>query len=330
MSKVRPLLFAVIAVLGLGAAAGAAPKKPRRAAPLPALTPAAPATAAPAGATETALYDGQAPDQAGLTLAPWGGGAVQDSTTLTLNGGHSLLVTVVDPYQGGRITFNTPADLGDMSQTRFLQMALHFPKVAVQPFRRPGRFGRGRFGGAGGFGGGAPGTEEESDTPLVTSLRWVLTLADGRQAEVLRPLPENATQGQSWVNVAVPLSVLKFPAGGASPLQSLTITADGYAQISVGAIRIVSDTTPITAGAGRPQTVRRGYPVTLHATADGGASALRYTWDFGTGGSGGEQAEGQTIITQYYTAKDYTVTLTVSDVDGIKKSATSTVIVHVL
>ena len=158
----------------------------------------------------------------------------------------------------------------------------------------------------------------------------MLTLADGRQTEVRRPLPADAVNGQNWYGVAVPLSVLKFPAGGASPLQSLMVAADGYAEFSIGSIKIVSDATPITAGTGVDQTVTRGASVQLHGTGDGGASTLRYTWNFGTSDSPGvEQAEGQTVTTQYFTAKDYTVTLTVSDVDGIKKPATSTVLVHV-
>ena len=65
----------------------------------------------------------------------------------------------------------------------------------------------------------------------------------------------------------------------------------------------------------------------FHGTADGGASALRYTWNFGASGTDAEQAEGQTVQTQYDTAGNYTVTLTVSDLDGIKKPATSTVTV---
>ena len=70
-------------------------------------------------------------------------------------------------------------------------------------------------------------------------------------------------------------------------------------------------------------------PVVFHGTGDGGASALRYTWNFGASGTTAEEAEGQTVQTQYDTAGDYTVTLTVSDLDGIKKPATSTLAVHV-
>ena len=69
--------------------------------------------------------------------------------------------------------------------------------------------------------GAAPSPEQpskkKSDIPVIRSLRWVLTLADGRQTEVRRPLPETAVNGQDWFSLAVPLSALKFPSGGGLP-----------------------------------------------------------------------------------------------------------------
>ena len=343
MRKTQLILLCLTIAVGLGATVSAAPVKPRHKAPtLPALpspeTPppadattvmTAPASATP-GTVQTTLFDGQALDQAGITLGPWGGGNAQDNTALFLENGHAIQVTTLDEYQGGKITFTTPVSLGDMTGDRYLQMTLHFPKVAAQPIRRRpvrrGRFGRG---GPGGANGGADTPPEESPTPLVTSLRWVLTLADGRQTEVMRPLPEGAVNGLDWVSIAVPLSVLKFRAGAASPLQSVTVGADGYSQFSIGAIKVVTDDTPLSADAGRSQTVDHGSPVELHGEGTGGASIVRYSWNFGDAAGDAEQAEGRSVTTQYFTAKDYTVTLTVSDVDGVKKPATSTVVIHV-
>ena len=139
MSKTQPFVCTAALVLCLGMAAGAAPNSPRGGVgPLPPLNNAAPAQAAPADAAPPAapppsgtpgasLYNGQAAAQAGLTLGSWGGGSAQDSTALYVENGHSIDVITVDDYQGGRITFNTPVNLGEMSPTRYLQMFLHFP-----------------------------------------------------------------------------------------------------------------------------------------------------------------------------------------------------------
>ena len=107
---------------------------------------------------------GQAPDQAGLTLTPWGGGAAQDDTTLYMENGHSIQITTMDEYQGVKITFNTPVSLGDLTPTRFLQMSFHFPKVTVRPAvagggrggRRAPAAGAGRASAAGAAGRATP------------------------------------------------------------------------------------------------------------------------------------------------------------------------------
>ncbi|MBV9849189.1 MAG: hypothetical protein JO250_05820, partial [Armatimonadetes bacterium] len=120
--------------------------------------PAAPSPAAAPG--DTLIYNGQPPAQAGVTLANWGGGDVADSTEQAFAaGGHALKVTTPGPYQGARITFNTPADLGDLTdKSRFFQVTV---RVAEQPApEAPGQFpgqGPGGFPGRGFPGGGFPG-----------------------------------------------------------------------------------------------------------------------------------------------------------------------------
>ncbi len=402
---VAALLVAALLV-GAQVGTGAAPVRPRHLTPLPPLiTPlpiaSPPAVASDAPVVQATLYGGKTTyDQAGLTITPWGGGDVQDSTATALSGGHALSVTTVDAYQGAKITFDTPVALGDLTdKTRYLQMTLRFPKATppdVRPVGQQGGFRGGRFGGRGGRGGrgrggrggggfggpggpggggfggpggpggggfggpggpggfggpggpggpggfggrGGPNTSVQAPAydpnaaPLVTSLRWVLTLADGRQTETMRPLPENAVLGDGWVTVAVPLSALKFT-GGTAPaqdaLQSLVVTADGYSQFSIGSLTVVTDSTPITVTAGPEQTTSASSPIILHATGDGGASALRYAWDFDTQGGFVDQAEGQTVTVQYDTGgKDYTATVTVTDVDGIKPPVTATTVIHV-
>jgi hypothetical protein len=359
VKKFRCFLFScTLLLVGISLAEAAPVRHNPRLTPLPALennnapganTP--PSAPSAASSAETVIYNGEtSPDQDGLVISPWGNGAIENSTDLTLDGSHSLLVTTVDSYQGALISLKSPVDLGDMrDKSRYLEMTIHFAKVTV-PQRRfgGGRFGGGRFGGGrfggGRFGGGRFGNQQAQNddansVPTVTRLRWVFTLANGEQAETERPLPDTAVYGDDWVTVAVPLSILTFSnsgnmgntaLSGSAALQSILVAADGYAQFSVGDIKVVTDTTPITAVAGPPQTVGTGEEVIFNGQGDGGDSSLLYAWDFDTHGAFVDQAEGQTISTRYYTAgKDYTVTLRVSDVDGIKPPAYDTTTVHV-
>ena len=185
-----------------------------------------------------------------------------------------------------------------------------------------------------------PGSNAPQPAPPVppqqlTFVHITFTLASGAQADVLRPFPDlsqtDAGAGsEQWVDVGVPLAALHFAAGAASsPLQSITLGGNNYAVFYVGQIKITQDQTPITCFAGDTLTAAPGEPVTLHGTAGGGASALKYSWDFDASDGITEQAVGQTVTTVYYKPQDYKATLTVSDIDGLKKPATSTVTIHV-
>ncbi len=167
--------------------------------------------------------------------------------------------------------------------------------------------------------------------PLVTKLHLIFTLADGRQADVLRPIPEvsDPTVGEGWYSVSVPLSTLKLPAGSQSGLKSVTIGGDQFGVFYIGRMRLATDTAPITASIDGPETASPDVPVTLRAKVDGGLSALKYSWNFGSA-TAASPTKGLTATPTFSTAGvDETVTLTVSDLDGIKQPVTATKKIHV-
>lgn len=335
--------------LSLAASALAAPRKPAPRKPAP-RRPAAPGTlapmpVAPASATPTSsatpapgdvvLYNGEDASQ-GLKLAAWGGGSIEDSTDISFAKGHALKVTTLDPYQGARITFNTPVDLG-ADKSRMFQITLRLTK-ADRTFPPPpastqnNGFGGNGFGNqenGGGFGPQFTPNQTVSGLTTLKSVHLLFTLANGQQADVIRPYPDVDAGTEQWVNLAVPVAALSFPSGAGSPLQSVSVGGDDFAVFYVGQIKLVQDTTPITCFAGDRQDVFPRQPVTLHGTASGGASALRYSWDFDDKDGITDQAEGPSVTTQYLKSGTYKVTLTVSDIDGLKKPATSTTVIHV-
>ncbi len=179
-------------------------------------------------------------------------------------------------------------------------------------------------------------TQDFTGVSALSALRLVFTLQNGTQVDVLRPFPDlnesdAGADSEQWVTLGVPLAALHFPASAAaSPLRSITIGGDDYAVFYLGQIKIASDSAPITCSAGDQQTAAAGDVVTLHGNASGGASSLQFNWDFDASDGVTAQASGQTVTTQYLTGgRDYKVTLTVSDIDGLKKPAVSTTIVHV-
>lgn len=344
----------------------ASPRKPAAAKPrvksgfLPPLQPAAVVPAPPAPlASDLLLYDGQAPDQSKLTLSSWGGGSVSDNAELSFSKGHSLKITTLDPYQGAMIALRTPVDLGSLadpervmifmlrltSDTRNLRtgsdtfipnrprlLLAQFPQ-GTQPPNYPPQ-GRPPFDQNGpGFNSAPPSAALPPQT--LSSVHLIFTRADGSKADVLRPYPDlsqtDAGAGaEQWVPVSVPLAALHFASGAAnSPLQSIILAGNDYAVLYLGQIRVTRDTAPIRCFAGDSQTVPAGQPIVLRGTADGGASSLKYSWDFNSADGITEEASGPSVTTSYTQPKDYTVTLTVSDIDGLKKPATSTVVIHV-
>jgi len=323
-------------------------------------------------APESVLYEGKAAAESSLTVGSWGAGSGQDSTAVYLFGGHSLRIITLDMHQGAQVAFTSPVELGEETG-RYFQLTirrgtpvLHYdlrtvPGAAPSPNPGPVNPGTGLMGmppGMGTLGMGMPGMGFPTGTgtggkrrhsgeptapaapqiPPIKNLRLLFTLSDGRQADVLRPIPETGdpTVGEGWYSVNVALSALKFPvlsaakAAEAPMLKSVTLGGDQYGVFYIGRIRLATDTAPITASIEGPASAFVGDDVALNAKADGGLSTLQYLWDFGTTGNALNQAEGMQTTTQYNTAaQDYTVTLTVTDQDGLKKPVQVTKVIHV-
>ena len=211
-----------------------------------------------------------------------------------------------------------------------------------------GAFGPGGFsgGGQGGYPGGGRrrgnrsyGGVQVADAPisipLVENLRFLFTLADGRQADILRPYPQSAdgTLGEGWYSIAVPVSLLKFSGGNAAAtqsnvLQSVTVGGDQFGVFYIGRLRLATDTAPLTVSIEGQDTAAPGQPITLRAKLGDTLSALKYDWNFDGGTA--DPATGAVVTPEFATAgHDYTVTLTVTDLDGIKKAAQATKKIHI-
>ena len=316
------------------------------------------AVPAPLALPEVTLYDGKAAGPATLSIANWGGGTGQESTETYLFGGHSLKVTMLDLFQGARITFPTPVSLA--GDNRVFQMTLrrggatlHYDPRTTSPLP-PGEApeGAGRPGlSAGGFQGGPQvggfqgrgrrrgrrnqDSREAGTPPLlppITDLRLSFTFADGRQSDILRPLPDvsDAVAGEGWYSVNVPVSALNLGGGAAPLLKSVTVGGDHYGVFFVGRIKLGTDTPTLAVTIDGPETVLPGQPVALSAQGGGAFSALKYSWDLDEGNEVPDQPSGQAVTARYFEGgQDHTVTVTVTDLDGLRKPILVTKVIHV-
>ena len=166
-------------------------------------------------------------------------------------------------------------------------------------------------------------------------MRYLLRMADGSQYELVRPVSVTPSDDPGgYVTLAFPLSALfkkadgtmaPIPSGDGARLHALAIFGDKPGAFNIGEIAIITDETPISVQPLDIPPVFTDDSVPFVASGDGGASTLRYTWDFDASDGIQADAEGRSVTHVYHKAGNYTVTLTVSDVDGIKKPVTETV-----
>ena len=315
------------------------------------------ALTAAAAASESTLYDGKATSPATLSISNWGGGSGQDSTETYIFGGHSLKVTTLDLFQGAQITFPTPISL--VGDNRVFQMTLRRGGATLHYDPRttstlpPGEASNGTFGQpTGGFGNASQGQgrgqgrngrrrgqrnrgggqAEAPVIPAVANLRLSFTFADGRQSDILRPMPDasDALAGEGWYSVNVPVSALKLGSGATPLLKSVTVGGDHYGVFFVGRIKLGTDTPTLAITIDAPDSVLPGQPVTLTTKGSSGFSALKYTWDVDASDDTPDQLTGETVTTRYFEGgQDHTITLTVTDLDGLKTPVTVTKVIHV-
>jgi hypothetical protein len=261
-----------------------------------------------------------------VTLGSWGSGRAESTRESILIGDQSIKVTTQGLYQGARLDFRNPIDLTP---------ALNSPKTYVRL--------RVRFTGSGAtqrtFDPFSTETRAGAASPF-ERMRFLLTMADGTRHELIRPVEVQPSEDpDAWVSVSFPVRALlrkqgssenvAVPSGEGARLTQMAIFGDKYQQFYVGEINIITDETEISIAPLEEQIAFVRDLITFTGSAEGGASTLRYSWDFDDRDGIQEDRVGRRA--QYYWRRggQYRVTLTVSDVDGLKKPATSTVMIDV-
>lgn len=287
----------------------------------------------------------------GISLKSWGSGTASETDEFAYEGTTSIRVASRNYFQGAILNFATPIDLAASTSNKdnLLLLTLMIPGAGTTSGGPPAGFGPGgppigpggpgRGGGGGGvasgggargggpavgggaMGGGGGGTVQ---TLPVNTLRIVMTAVDGTKAEVFVDLKSTAPGERGWRKVGVPLAAINGWMKTNKQLKSMAFSLDTVGTIYLGDLQILKDETPIYAEPStREMNLAIGDQVTLSAMGFGGSSPLRYAWDFDKTDGVGIDAEGQSITRRFRKPGVYVVTLTVTDVYGLKQPFTT-------
>lgn len=270
------------------------------------------------------IYEGTSAEQAGIKLGSWGSGICEESSQNTMVGSKSLKITPRGLHTGGRIDFDTPLDLSPSFKTpdTYLQFACQFWGAqatdsltqALGTAAAPSDM----YGGE-----SAPGKH-------VKHVRVALYFEKGASMEIQAPLSAFKIGDDGWMIVSFPIAALKGKAEMAQyRVTRMLITGDGTEPFFIGEIRTVPDTSPLVPDAGEDMEVSKNYPIAFQGFCQSGASAVNYSWDFDKKNGIQEEAVGDLTYHRFTQAGDYDVTLTVTDMFGIKQPVTKMIHVKV-
>ena len=280
----------------------------------------------PSSRISVGLFQGDLEQNANVTLGSWGSGRAERSKDNVLIGDSSIRLTTQGFYQGGRLDFNNPVDLSPAFQNpnAYLRMRVRFS---------------GNNSTQNSFDPNSGQTSQRAASPF-NRMRFLLTMADGSTHELIRPVSLAPTDDpDAYAPITFPLSALvtkkadgtagTIPAGNAAKVKSLAIFGDTYAVFNVGEIGVIVDETEISVQPLDLPPIFANDNISFVGSAEGGATTLKYSWDFDASDGIQSDAEGRVISHAFKKAGKFTITLTVSDVDGIKKPSTTTAEVEV-
>ena len=151
-------------------------------------------------------------------------------------------------------------------------------------------------------------------------------------------LPVAYTHGaDAWRQFNIPVSAIPGIKAADAQIKEIKVFGDAPASFWLGGIRTVTDATPLTIAPIEDQSAlpkNTNYRYTARVTS--GASSVRVTWDFDERDGIQEDRVGGVATYAYRkateitaNAKDYVVTVTATDVYGIKEPATRKFKIHV-
>ncbi|MBX3118470.1 MAG: PKD domain-containing protein [Fimbriimonadaceae bacterium] len=284
-----------------------------------------------------------------ISVRGWGSGSIAQTDELAYQGVYSIRISTRNFFQGGIITMNEPIDMKSAyadknNLLRFTIRVADLNTTLGGGGTRGGGLGTSGGGGAGnavgddggggqgnrGSGAGSSGSTVSMPVTSLKNLRLIVTTTDGKKSEAYIAVNTSMTMDRGWLNIASPLKTITGLDKTNMQIKEIAISGDAVTTFYIGEIRVVNDTTPITGDIGQgDMNLALGDEVTFSARGFGGASILKYTWDFDAKDGIQVDAEGQAVKRKFRKAGTYTVTLTISDANGLKTPYKATIKVKV-
>jgi hypothetical protein len=281
-------------------------------------------------AAEVTLFKGEPIRLTGITVGGWGSGSAVEGSDRVFTGTRCITITSQGMHEGARIDFKNPVELlvSPFDENTYLEFVFGFTTILRENF--------GRYLDAG-YSFYLPLDQLFSDSgmaldvisrPTIRAIRIVLESSDGRTVEATVGVPWVESDG--WYRVDVPYKALGFTKQGESfKVSRITIGTDTNDTIYLGQIATVQDENPIRVDPGLDQIVAVGDTVYFRAEIEGGCSSLRCSWNFGDRDPEGDDAFGDTVAHMFRKGGDFSVKVTVADMNGIKETVVKTLQVQV-
>lgn len=285
----------------------------------------------------------------GISLVRWGSGTISETDEAAYEGTTSLRVSSRNYFQGGIMKMSRPVDLSAEAADKdnLLLIALNIPGATsgggsgtaggrpgpggAPPGGNKGGGGGGQSGGAGELGGGPggpPGTAggQSAEAQPINKLRIVITTDDGLKSEAYLDVSTGAAGDRGWMRVGIPLQAINGFGRTSKKITSIAFAPDSVGSFYVGEMRILNDETPVYGEPNvRELNLALGDTFTFSGFGTGGATPLKYTWDFNASDGITVDAEGQVVSRTFRKPGEYTITMTVQDIYGLKTAHSSTI-----
>ncbi len=264
----------------------------------------------------------------GISLKGWGNGLIAESTDRAVEGGNSIRISSRNFFQGGVINFEKPINVAEASSSKENLLHLNIGVPDSTTTRGPAgggsseagggiRGGVGLGGGGGIRGGAAAGGTTQENT--LKTVRIVIATSDGKRSEGYLDLSTVPSNGEGWKSVGIPLQAISGFAASNKIISSISVSSDAIATFYVGSIKILNDRTPVFAEPNvREMNLAFGDEVTFTASGSAGSTPIRYSWDFDSRDGIQSDAEGPSIAHRFRKPGEFEVTLTATDIYGLK------------
>jgi hypothetical protein len=276
-----------------------------------------------------------------ISLAGWGSGTISETEGIGYEGNKSIRVSTRNYFQGGNLVLGNPVDLAKSYDDKSDLLTLTFflddaGWVYGTTDKSADTKGSDVLKGRGGGPQRMTSTKNQLKVngapppfkPKIKSLRMIITTTDEKHSEVYIPVDtsRSASDNFGWRSVSVPLQSINGLDRTNKIVKEVALSADTYATMYVGGLDVRNDQTPIE---GRVNNVTKlnlalGDKVALTAQGNGGSSVLVYNWDFDSSDGLQIDAEGANVVHQFRQAGKFKVTLTISDLYGLKKPYVTT------